>query len=99
MVEDVSQLISTYERSVRKLNRLIEYDSAADQSVREVDKAVSRAFDNLLDQDITSADELLEHVDYLLKLIKASHADDTILQRIVDRVWKDIVLLQAGRRH
>ena len=86
MTEDVGQLIADYERTVRKLNRLMECENFIDSDLGDLDGAVSQAFDALVDQDLCTQGALLEHLDYLLKLIKASYPNDTILQRLVDRV-------------
>jgi hypothetical protein len=97
MVEDVGQLISDYERSVRSLNRSIGRKDTSDYQVRQLDGAVTTAFDELVEAKMQTTEDLNSHVDYLLKLIKATHPQDTILQRLVDSVWRDIVLLQARR--
>ena len=77
----------------------METGSVTDHRVREVDKVVSRAFNALLDEDLETTAGLLERVDYLLKLIRASNPNDEILQRLVDTLWKDIVRLQVKRTH
>ena len=98
-MEDVDERISNYERSVRRLQRLIETGSPAENRLQEVETTVSSAFDALLNHDLETSEDLLERVDYLLKLVRAKHPDDAILQRMVDTLWKDIVLLQARRHH
>ena len=97
-MEDVDERISNYERSVRRLQRLMEAGSPAENRLQEVETTVSSAFDALLNHDLETSEDLLERVDYLLKLVRATHPEDAILQRMVDTLWKDIVLLQA-RRH
>ena len=99
MVENVGQAIDRYERSVRKLNRIMENKHIDNRQLQEVDLAVSSAFDALVEQDLQTAESLIEHVDYLLQLIKARCPHDALLQRLVDRVHKDIVLLQTRRQH
>lgn len=98
-MEDVDERISNYERSVRRLQRLMETGSPAENRLHEVETIVSSAFDALLNHDLESSEDLLGRVDYLLKLIRATHPDDSILQRMVDTLWKDIVLLQARQHH
>ena len=98
-MEDVDERISNYERSVRRLQRLMETGSPAENRLREVETTVSSAFDALLNHDLETSEDLLERVDYLLKLVRATHPEDAILQRMVDTLWKDIVLLQARRHH
>lgn len=98
-MEDVDERISNYERSVRRLQRLIETGSPAENRLQEVETTVSSAFDALLNHDLETSEDLLERVDYLLKLVRATHPEDAILQRMVDTLWKDIVLLQARRHH
>jgi len=98
-MEDVDERISNYERSVRRLQRLMETGSPAENRLQEVETTVSSAFDALLNHDLETSEDLLERVDYLLKLVRATHPEDAILQRMVDTLWKDIVLLQARRHH
>ena len=98
-MEDVDERISNYERSVRRLQRLIETGSPAENRLQEVETTVSSAFDALVNHDLETSEDLLERVDYLLKLVRATHPEDAILQRMVDTLWKDIVLLQARRHH
>ena len=98
-MEDVDERISNYERSVRRLQRLMEAGSPAENRLHEVETTVSSAFDALLNHDLETSEDLLERVDYLLKLVRATHPEDAILQRMVDTLWKDIVLLQARRHH
>ena len=74
-------------------------DSVTDGALREVDMAVSEAFDALLETDIETTQSLLERIDYLLKLVRARMPDDDILQRLVDTIWRDIVQLQVKRLH
>ncbi|MCJ8307447.1 MAG: hypothetical protein HRU27_00275 [Rhizobiaceae bacterium] len=84
---------------MRRLQRLMETGSPAENRLHEVETIVSSAFDALLNHDLESSEDLLGRVDYLLKLIRATHPDDSILQRMVDTLWKDIVLLQARQHH
>ena len=98
-MEDVDERISNYERSVRRLQRLMETGSPAENRLQEVETTVSSAFDALLNHDLETSEDLLERVDYLLELVRATHPEDAILQRMVDTLWKDIVLLQARRHH
>ena len=78
---------------------MMEAGSPAENRLQEVETTVSSAFDALLNHDLETSDDLLERVDYLLKLVRATHPEDAILQRMVDTLWKDIVLLQARRHH
>lgn len=99
MTKDFEARIDNYERSVRRLRRLTDMESVTESALREIDEAVSEAFDALLEVDIETTQSLLERIDYLLKLVRARNPDDDILQRLVDTVWRDIVRLQARRLH
>ena len=99
MTEDVATRIDRYERSVRRLRRLAEMESVTECRLREVDQIVSDAFEALLEVDVDTSQSLLERTDYLLKLVRARNPDDDILQRLVDTIWRDIVLLQVKRLH
>lgn len=99
MTKDFEARIDNYERSVRRLRRLTDMESATESALHEVDQAVSEAFDALLEADIETTHSLLERIDYLLKLVRARNPDDDILQRLVDTIWRDIVQLQVRRLH
>lgn len=90
MVSDLNELIASYEVAKARIENLIESGSDSEPDFLAADKALSVAFKNLLQSDLTTGQQSVQRLQFLLGLIKENQPGNLLIERLADKISQDV---------
>ena len=96
MVSKLGELIARYEAAKTRVEKLIDTGSDSETDLIEADQALQTAFANLLQSSLSSGDQLVQRMRYLLDLIRETQPDNQLVQRLADKIWQDVQDLEIN---
>ncbi len=96
MVSDLGELIARYEAAKTRVEKLIDTGSDSETDLIEADQALQTAFANLLQSSLSSGDQLVQRMRYLLDLIRETQPDNQLVERLADKIWQDVQDLEIN---
>lgn len=94
MVSDLGELISRYEAAKDRLENLIDSGTESETELIEADRALSVAFSELLKSRMTTGQQVVQRLHYLLQLIRENQPGNQLVARLTDQILQDIQTLE-----
>ena len=83
---DLGQLIEDYERAYARLETVIADANLQSEALYAADAELDRSFRALLDAKFVGSKNNSAHIEYLIKIVKSLHPEDSVLAVLVDRI-------------
>ena len=98
MPENLDSLVEKFKDAENQLDLLLSGpDPISDARLRDLDKSISQAFDNLLEAEFDNVDDYLRRAKVLLQQIRTTNIAGTITERLTLQIESDLVRYQQSQ--
>ena len=98
-MEDIDRLIEDYELASARLTHIIADVELQEDGLQAASEELDRSFGALMGAQFDNQQSIVTQIEYLLKIIKIMHPDDSVLASLADRIHSNVRRLQlAGEK-
>ena len=98
LAQNVSELATLFDLARQNLASILEHGDDADHLITEADQEMSRVFCQLLTANLTSDDERLKRVDFLLNEIVGACDRDELVCHLSEQITLDLCDARAAHQ-